>query len=77
VFVTAVSLAYRLRNARLMQKQLHELSQQGRAARASAARRQTQQHEWELEQTRRANTISSLALLSVAAQGASPLPAAS
>ena len=77
VFTTTVSLAYRLHNARLVRKQLLELSQQGRTARASAARQQAQQHEWELAQTRRANTISWLALLSVAAQGVLPLCAAS
>ena len=77
VLTTAVSLACRLRNARLVRKKLLEQSQQGRIARASAARRQAQQHEWELAQTRRANTISWLALLSVAAQGVLPLCAAS
>jgi malic enzyme len=78
---TAVSLSYRLHNARLVRKHLLDLSQQGLSARASqqglsarasAARRQAQQHEWELAQTHRAKAISSLALLSVAAQGALP-----
>jgi hypothetical protein len=67
---TAVSLAYRLRNAHLMRAHVRELSQVRRTGSASAARRQAQQHEWELEQTNRTKAILSLGLLSIAAQGA-------
>jgi hypothetical protein len=76
VAVTVLSLAYRLRNARLMQAQALELGQQAWGLSASATRRQAQQHEWELAQTHRTKVILSLALLSVATQGAMPLQAA-
>ncbi len=66
---TALSLGYRLRNARLMRANMLELGQQGRAVSVSEARRQAQQHEWELALTHRAKVVASLALLSVAAQG--------
>jgi hypothetical protein len=69
VVTTTLSLGYRLRNARLMQAHMLELGQQGRAASVSEARRQAQQHEWELAQIHRAKVVASLALLSVAAQG--------
>ncbi len=72
VFTTAISVAYRFRHARLMRARVLELSQQDRAKviSASIARRQEQQHEWELAQTHRAKSIASLALLGVFAQGA-------
>ncbi len=70
---TALSLLYRLRNAHMMRAHLRE---QGRAESTSVARRQAQQHEWELAQTHRTKRISTLALLSVATQGSLPLQAA-
>ena len=72
VVTTALSLAYRLRNARAVRAHVRELGEQGRtiaSASASAARRQAQQNEWELAQTHRTLVILSLALLSVATQG--------
>ena len=70
VVSTALSLAYRLRNARAVRAHVRELGEQGRTiASASAARRQAQQNEWELAQTHRTLVILSLALLSVAMQG--------
>jgi hypothetical protein len=69
VVTTMLSLAYRLRNARLMRAHVLELGQQGRAVRVSEARRQAQQHEWELAQTHRTKVVASLALLSVGTQG--------
>jgi hypothetical protein len=55
-----------------MRAQVLELGKQDHQASAtgSAARRQAQQHEWELAQTHRTKVILSLALLSVVAQGA-------
>jgi len=73
VVVTALSLGYRIRNARLMQAQLQQLAPQGQtvaASSASAARRQLQQHEWELVQTHRTKVTLSLSLMAAAAQGA-------
>ena len=75
VITTALAIGYRLRNARLMRAHMRELGKPDPAATVSAARRQAQQHEWELTQTHRTKTILSLALLSVAAQGPSPLRA--
>ena len=77
---TAVSLVYRLNNARLVmvQAQTHLIvqGQHGRVVSANEAQRQVQQHEWELVQTGRTKVILSLSLLSVAAQGAMALRAA-
>jgi hypothetical protein len=70
VVTTVLSLAYRLRNARLMRAYVLELGKQDQKASVSAARKQAQQHEWELAQTHRTTTIASLALLSIVAQGA-------
>jgi hypothetical protein len=73
VVVTALSLGYRIRNARLMKAQLQQLAPQGQpvaTSSASAARRQLQQHEWELVQTHRTKVTLSLSLMTVAAQGA-------
>jgi hypothetical protein len=72
-FTTALSMSYRLGNARLMQAHVAELSQQRRKVSASAAQRQAQQHEWELVQTHRTKVILSLSLLSILAQGATPI----
>ena len=70
VVTTALSISYRVRNARLVRSHVRELGEQGRtSASASAARRQAQQNEWELAQTHRTLVILSLALLSVAMQG--------
>ena len=77
VITTALLLTYRLRNARLVRAHVLELGQQGRAANLGEARRQAQQHQYELVQTRRTKVASSLALVSVAAQGVLPLRAAS
>ena len=73
VVATVLSLAYRLRNARLMRAHMHELGRRDRAVRASGVRRQLQQQEWELAQTHRTKVILSLSLLSVVVQGTSPL----
>jgi hypothetical protein len=67
---TAVTVAYRLRNARLMRAQVLEASLQHRTVSTSEAQRQLKQHEWELVQTHRTKVISALALLGVATQGA-------
>ena len=70
VVTTVLSLGYRLRNARLMRAYVLELGKQDQKASVSAARKQAQQHEWELAQTHRTTIIASLALLSIVAQGA-------
>ena len=70
VVTTVLSLGYRLRNARLMRAHVLELGKQGQKASVSAARKQAQQHEWELAQTHRTKIIASLALVSIVAQGA-------
>ena len=70
VVATVLSLGYRLRNALLMRAHVLELGKQGQIASASAAGKQAQQHEWELAQTHRTKVISSLALVSMVAQGA-------
>jgi hypothetical protein len=69
VAATALSIGYRIRNARLMKVQLQELARQGQAAATTAAQRQAQQHWWELVQTHRTKVTLSLSLASVAAQG--------
>ena len=69
VVTTVLSLGYRLRNARLMRAYVLELGKQGQKASVSAARKQAQQHEWELAQTHRTKIIASLALVSIVAQG--------
>jgi hypothetical protein len=71
VVTTALSLGYRLRNARLVQAHALKLSLQGHILNASAERQQAQQHEWELAQTHRTRIILSVSLLSVAVQGVS------
>ena len=76
VATTALSLTYRIKNARQVKGQLLDLSQQRLIVSSSRARQQQQQNEWERVQTHRTITISSLALLSIAAQGAMPLLAA-
>jgi hypothetical protein len=70
VVTTVLSLGYRLRNARLMRAYVLEHGKQDQMASVSAARKQAQQHEWELAQTHRTTVIASLALLSIVAQGA-------
>jgi hypothetical protein len=70
VVTTVLSLGYRLRNARLMRAYVLELGKHDHKASVSAARKQAQQHEWELAQTHRTKIIASLALLSIVAQGA-------
>jgi hypothetical protein len=69
VVTTALSLAYRLRNAHLVRAHVLELGQQGRTVSVSEARQQAQQHEYELTQTHRTKVVASLALVSIAAQG--------
>jgi hypothetical protein len=78
VVTTGLSLAYRFRNARLMRAHVLALGQQGLTLHtsSSAARRQAQQHLWELTQTRRTMSALALSLLSVAVQGAVPNVAA-
>jgi hypothetical protein len=73
VITIALAIVYRLRNARLMRAHMRELGNTDPAATVSAARRQAQQHEWELAQTHRTKAILSLGLLNVAAQGPLPL----
>ena len=70
VAATALSLGYRIRNAHLMKAQLQQFVPQGQAVAASEARRQAQQHEWELVKTHRTKVTLSLSLMSIAAQGA-------
>jgi hypothetical protein len=70
VVAAAVSLAYRLHNARQVRAQLQELAKFGRIVSATAAQRQAQRHEFELAQTYRTKAILSLSLLSIAVQGA-------
>jgi hypothetical protein len=73
VVTTVISMAYRFHNARAMRAHVLKLSeQQGGTAKSSAARRQAQQNEWELEQTHRTKIILSLALLSASVQGSMP-----
>ena len=76
VVTTMMSLAYRFRNARLVRANMLELDQTLEAVSVSAARKQAHQNEWELGKTHRDRVISSLALLSVGAQGAARLRAA-
>jgi len=74
VVASLLSMVYRLHNARLVRAQLLKLGQQGRAGfSTSDVHRQLQQNEWELTSTHRAKVILSLALLSVALQGAMQL----
>ncbi len=81
VVTTALSLGYRLCNARLMQAHVLELGWQAptrrKTRRKSEARRQSQQHEFELAQTHRTKVLLSVTLLSLAVQGAVPKPTAS
>jgi hypothetical protein len=74
VVITVLSMGYRLRNALLVRTQLEQLGLQGQAVSSKEAHRQAQQHRWELSQTHRTKVTLSLALLSVALQGA-PLTA--
>jgi hypothetical protein len=69
VVTTMMSLAYRFRNARLVRANMLEFDQTLEAVSVSAARQQAQQNEWELGKTHRDRVISTLALLSVGAQG--------
>jgi hypothetical protein len=70
VVATVVSMAYRIRNARLVQAHVQQLAPQSHALAAEEAHRQVQQHEWELAQTHRTKVTLLLSLLSVAVQGA-------
>jgi hypothetical protein len=69
VVATALSLGYRIRNARLVNVALQQLSPQHPGRTASEAHRQLQQCEWELVQTHRTKVTLSLSLVSVVAQG--------
>jgi hypothetical protein len=69
VVATALSLGYRIRNARLIRSQLQQLAPQGQSIAVSMLRCQAQQHEWELVQTHRTKVTLSLSLTSVVAQG--------
>jgi hypothetical protein len=70
VVATAFSLGYRIRNARLMRAQLQQIAPQGQEVATSVARRQLQQHVWELAQTHRTKVTLLLSLSSLVAQGA-------
>jgi hypothetical protein len=69
VVATALSMGYRIRNARLVRTQLQQLVPQGQALAAKEAHRQAQQHNWELVQTHRTKVTLSLSLLTAAVQG--------
>ena len=69
VAVTALSVGYRLRNARLLHAQLQQVAPRSHTVATSEARRKTQQSEWELVQTHRTKVTLTLSLASVAAQG--------
>jgi ABC-type branched-subunit amino acid transport system substrate-binding protein len=75
VVATALSMGYRLRNARLVRAQLQKLTPQGEVLATKEAHRQAEQHDWELKQTHRTKVTLSLSLMSVAVQGA-PLASA-
>jgi hypothetical protein len=68
VVATAVSILYRIRNARLVHAQLQQLAPQ--AVASSEARRQSQEQNWELTQTHRTKVALTLSLMTVTAQGA-------
>jgi ABC-type branched-subunit amino acid transport system substrate-binding protein len=70
VVATALSMGYRIRNARLVRTQLQQLAPQGEALTAGEAHREAQRRHWELAQTHRTKVTLSLSLLSVAVQGA-------
>jgi hypothetical protein len=72
VAATVLSLAHRFRNAVLLREHLLEVGQLRRKVTLSGARRQAEQHEYELVQTHRTLVILSLSLLSVMAQGTAP-----
>jgi hypothetical protein len=69
VGTTLISIAYRIHNARLMKADVLERSRQVRAG-VIPARRQAEQHEFELAQTHRTKVVLSLSLTSLVAQGA-------
>jgi hypothetical protein len=70
VVATVISVAYRIRNARLVQTHVRQLAPQSHPLAAKEAHRQVQQHEWELAQTHRTKVTLLLSLLSVSVQGA-------
>jgi hypothetical protein len=70
VVATALSLGYRIRNARLMKVQLQQLAPQGQVVATGTAQSQSQPLEWELVQTHRTKVALSLSVLSLGAQGA-------
>ncbi len=70
VVATVISVAYRIRNARLVQANVRQLAHQSHPLAAKEAHRQVQQHEWELAQTYRTKVTLLLSLLSVIVQGA-------
>jgi hypothetical protein len=72
VVTTALSVAYRLRNAHMMRAHMFELGKADEAAKLSESQRHAQQHEFELSQTHRTKVVLSVGLLNVAAQGALP-----
>jgi hypothetical protein len=77
---TVVSIAYRLRNASLMHRNLHKLSTQPQpvgAVSSSLVRQQSQQHEWELTQTHRTKVTAALTIMSIVVQGVCAIVAAS
>ncbi len=70
VVATVISVAYRIRNARLVQANVRQLAPQSHPLAAKEAHRQVQQHKWELAQTYRTKVTLLLSLLSVIVQGA-------
>jgi hypothetical protein len=70
---TALSLAYRFRNARQIRVHMHAaLATKGQAVGVSEARQQAQRFEWELLQTHRTLVVLGLALMNVGVQGEVP-----
>ena len=74
VVTTALSLAYRLRNARMVRVQVLEMGKHAKdMASFTGTQRQAQQQEFELAQTHRTKVVLSLGLLSIAVQGTLPM----
>jgi ABC-type branched-subunit amino acid transport system substrate-binding protein len=76
---TILSIAYRIRNARLVARRVEHLGRSSRtlaarlsdSADVSAIKQQLQKYEWELAQTHRSKVSACLALMTVGLQGAS------
>jgi hypothetical protein len=70
VVANVISVAYWIRNARLVQTHVRQLAPKSHPLAAKEAHRLVQQHEWELAQTHRTKVTLLLSLLSVIVQGA-------